>query len=556
MINQQIQHYRITSELGKGGMATVYLAHDLKFDTKVAIKILNKEFIHNDNIRKRFITEARNIYRMTHPNMVRVTDLIEEGDVVAFVMEYIDGETLKEYLESRGKLKDDELKDIFSQMLEALNYVHEQQLVHRDIKPSNFMLDKNGKIKLLDFGIAKTLDANALEYTQTTTGMQMGTPMYMSPEQIAETKSVTAQSDIYSLGVVLWQMAMGKKPYDSQTISNFQLQTKIVNEPLPLTNTIWDSSIQKATHKEPSHRYKSCNTWQREIENLLDGNNSQSDYTKIETHSASAYRNVKSSSNSEQAKNTTNLKKEKQERKGFFNLKIISAGLGILLIGIILIFILSRADSYHVNPTSADSSHPLAGGTPIPTPNANYVYHKVCAGEGMNSIATKYGVTVEKIMEWNDLKTREIYLGQRLRLLKGACGKKVVKTTPIVSSSELKIGQKHQGGIIFYLDSSGKHGKVCTEFALGSGTWYWAMKKCKNLNLNGFLDWYLPSIGELELIYNNKKLIKGLENSEWGYWSSTEYDANNVYACIFSNGSTNDYYPKTGGGEVLGIRTF
>jgi serine/threonine-protein kinase len=87
-------------------------------------------------------------------------------------------------------------------------------------------------------------------------------------KQIAETKSVNAQSDIYSLGVVLWQMAMGKKPYDSQTISNFQLQTKIVNEPLPQTNTIWDSSIQKATQKEPSLRYKSCKIWQSEIENL------------------------------------------------------------------------------------------------------------------------------------------------------------------------------------------------------------------------------------------------------------------------------------------------
>jgi serine/threonine protein kinase len=282
MINQQVQNYEIISLLGQGGMANVYLAKHLLLGNKVAIKVLNQEFIHNDNIRKRFITEAKNMYRMTHPNMVRVTDLIEEGDVVAFVMEYIDGKTLKEYLESRGKLRDDELVEIFSQMLDSLSYVHEQQLVHRDIKPSNFMLDNNGKVKLLDFGIAKTLDADALEYTQTTTGMQMGTPMYMSPEQISETKSVNAQSDIYSLGVVLWQMTMGKKPYESQTISNFQLQTKIVNEPLTLTNSIWDSCIQKATQKEPILRYKSCNIWQSEIENLISRNNSKSDDTKID----------------------------------------------------------------------------------------------------------------------------------------------------------------------------------------------------------------------------------------------------------------------------------
>jgi serine/threonine protein kinase len=143
-------------------------------------------------------------------------------------------------------------------MLDAVGYVHEQNLVHRDIKPSNFMLDKKGKVKLMDFGIAKNTDANSAEYTQTGTGMQMGTPMYMSPEQITETKSVTAQSDIYSLGVVLWQMVTGLKPYDSNTLSSFQLQMKIVQEPLLGTNTQWDDFIQKATNKESVKRFESC----------------------------------------------------------------------------------------------------------------------------------------------------------------------------------------------------------------------------------------------------------------------------------------------------------
>jgi len=186
-----------------------------------------------------------------------VSDLIDEGDTVAFVMEYVEGETLKEYLERRGKLTDSDIRDIFSQMLDAVGYVHEQKLVHRDIKPSNFMIDKKGKVKLMDFGIAKTLDSTAAEYTQTGTGMQMGTPMYMSPEQITETKSVTAQSDIYSLGVVLWQMVTGKKPYDTKTLSNFQLQTKIVTESLAKTNTHWDSIIQQATGKDCLNRYQS-----------------------------------------------------------------------------------------------------------------------------------------------------------------------------------------------------------------------------------------------------------------------------------------------------------
>jgi serine/threonine protein kinase len=258
MINRLIKDYLIISELGLGGMAVVYLAEHQLLHNKVAIKVLNQEYVRNANIRSRFLAEARKMARMSHPGIVKVTDLIEDGDTVAFVMEYVDGDTLKEYLERKGKLGDEEIKTIFIQMLDAVGYVHEQNLVHRDIKPSNFMLDKKNKVKLMDFGIAKNTDASSAEYTQTGTGMQMGTPMYMSPEQITETKSVTAQSDIYSLGVVLWQMVMGKKPYEVSTLSNFQIQTKIVNEQLPLTNTKWDEIIQKATNKKITFRYSCC----------------------------------------------------------------------------------------------------------------------------------------------------------------------------------------------------------------------------------------------------------------------------------------------------------
>ena len=265
MLNHQIQNYKFISLLGEGGMATVYLAQDNKFDTNVAVKLLNKEFVNNENIRKRFLAEARSMFKMSHPNIIKVTDLIEDGDTVAFVMEYVEGETLKEYIERKGKLNDSEIKTIFSQMLDAVGYVHEQNLVHRDIKPSNFMLDKNGKIKLMDFGIAKTTDSNSAEYTQTGTGMQMGTPMYMSPEQIRSSKEVNHLTDIYSLGVVLWQMVVGQKPYDTRTLSNFDLQSKIVNEPLPKSNTVWDRIIEKATQKEVDKRFLNCINFKYEV---------------------------------------------------------------------------------------------------------------------------------------------------------------------------------------------------------------------------------------------------------------------------------------------------
>ena len=254
----KIGNYEIMSILGKGGMATVYLAHDEKFNARVALKVLNRELVFNENIRKRFLSEARNMFRMSHPNIVRVSDLIDDGERVAFVMDFIEGETLKEYLERRGRLSNEETKRIFSQMLDAVGYVHDQNLIHRDIKPSNFMLDRRGVVKLMDFGIAKNTDSNSFEYTRTGTGVQMGTPMYMSPEQITETKSVTPQSDLYSMGVVLWQMVSGYKPYDSSTMSDFQLKNKIVHDSLPMLNNAWDFLIQKATNKDINSRFISA----------------------------------------------------------------------------------------------------------------------------------------------------------------------------------------------------------------------------------------------------------------------------------------------------------
>jgi serine/threonine protein kinase len=273
-----ITNYTIKQPIGQGGMATVYLAHDNKFDSSVAIKILNKEFIHNENIRKRFLAEAKNMFRMSHSNIIKVTDLIDEGDTVAFVMEYMEGQTLKEYLDTKEKLNDDEIKKLFVQMLDAVGYVHEKGLIHRDIKPSNFMISGKGVVKLLDFGIAKNTDTTSADYTQTGTAQSMGTPMYMSPEQIKSTKDVTAQSDIYSLGVVLWQMVTGKKPYDTSTLSTFDLQLKIVTDQLPYTDTVFDKIITPATEKELSKRYKKCEDVKDEIQKL---NKTDSESTKI-----------------------------------------------------------------------------------------------------------------------------------------------------------------------------------------------------------------------------------------------------------------------------------
>jgi len=258
-----LKTYKINSLIGEGGMAKVYLGTDLNLETIVAIKVLKDQFFYIHNIRKRFLAEAKSLAKMSHTNIVKVNDLINTNDNVAFVMEYIEGITLKEYIDQKGSLEDEEIIDLFSQMLNAVEYVHKQNLVHRDIKPSNFMIDFKSKVKLLDFGIAKQLNDDVTLITEVQ--YIMGTIRYMSPEQIDGNSNIQIYSDIYSLGVVLWEMVSGKKIFDEEKLTTFQLQKRVVDEKLPLTLTKWDSIIQKATNKNEEERFSNCSLFLKEV---------------------------------------------------------------------------------------------------------------------------------------------------------------------------------------------------------------------------------------------------------------------------------------------------
>jgi serine/threonine protein kinase len=254
MVDQQIQNYKIISLLGEGGMANVYLVEHLTLGQNYALKLLKDEFVQHPNIRKRFLAEARNLAKMQHSNVIKVTDLIDAGDIVAFVMEYVEGVSLEDFISTHAPLSPETIEKLFLQMVVAIEYVHDQGLVHRDIKPSNFMVTPDESVKLLDFGIAKNLNDGAIDYTKTSIAQQMGTPMYMSPEQVRNTAEITPQTDIYSLGVVLWQLVMNKKPYDSGEFSLPEIQVAIMKEPLPLTNTGWDEIIENLTEKNSWNR--------------------------------------------------------------------------------------------------------------------------------------------------------------------------------------------------------------------------------------------------------------------------------------------------------------
>lgn len=257
MIGEKIQHYRITRLIGEGGMASVYEAVHEKLQSKVAIKVLNPILTSNANIRARFENEARFMAGLNHMNITRVIDYEERPDLLAIILEYLEGEDLNVRIKREGAMPLTEVLPIFAQVLDAFEYAHSKSIVHRDVKPSNIYVEPSKTVKILDFGIAKLLGS---EDDMTATGTQIGTPVYMSPEQVNTDKSLDHRSDIYSLGVTLFYMLNGKPPYDTTTTSSFQIYTKIVFEPLPelVKYPEIDKILKIATHKDRTQRYQSC----------------------------------------------------------------------------------------------------------------------------------------------------------------------------------------------------------------------------------------------------------------------------------------------------------
>ncbi|MCE5224209.1 PEGA domain-containing protein [bacterium] len=214
MIGKTIkQRYKIYDKVGSGGVATVYIARDLQTYEVVAVKLLKTEFTENPNYTKRFMREAEVVSNLHHPNITAVRDYGKEDDQYYMVMEYVEGKMLSQIVEERGAMAYPDAIDVIKQTLSALQYAWENGIVaHRDIKPQNIMLDKNGKVKVMDFGIARV----STSHTMTQAGTFLGTPYYMSPEQ-AQGKETDIRSDIYSLGITLYQLITGRVPFDADT---------------------------------------------------------------------------------------------------------------------------------------------------------------------------------------------------------------------------------------------------------------------------------------------------------------------------------------------------
>jgi serine/threonine protein kinase len=263
-MQKQLFNYDCIKVLGEGGMSRVYLGEDPITHQKVAIKELLPNLAHSKDLRDRFRREAQIMAKLDHPNIVKLIRYEETTTSFYLIMEYVDGMDLEQHIKDvTGPISEPKAIEIMSTLLDAFGYAHEKGVVHRDIKPANFIITRDGKIKVLDFGIAKIVDEDASGRTKT--GTRIGTVAYMSPEQVNAAPDIDLRTDIYSLGVMLHQIITGKPAYDTTTSSDFEVQTQIVKEPLPRANTIYpytsdhlQTLIDKATQKKRENRFQDC----------------------------------------------------------------------------------------------------------------------------------------------------------------------------------------------------------------------------------------------------------------------------------------------------------
>src|SRR3982751_1971401 len=247
--------YRLDAQIGSGGMSTVYRAFDTVLERPVAIKLMHREMSSDSDQLERFRREARAVAQLNHPHIVQVIDAGEEDSLPYIVFEYVEGETLKERIRRFGRLEVPESLAYAIEIARALSAAHDRGIVHRDVKPQNVLVDEEGSAKVTDFGIARTLDQEGL----TADGRVLGTTDYVSPEQ-ALGHAVTGQSDLYSLGIVLFEMLTGDVPFkgDNQVavaMKHVREQLPYVQVRRPEVSNALAAVLDHATAKETERRY-------------------------------------------------------------------------------------------------------------------------------------------------------------------------------------------------------------------------------------------------------------------------------------------------------------
>ena len=268
--------YQIRGVLGKGAMGLVYDGLDPTLDRRVAIKTILTSNLDEATARHyslRFKREVRAVARLNHPNIVQVYDFGTEGDLAYIVMEYIEGRELKDYLDAKERFELGKIFRLMIELLDALDFAHEAGVIHRDVKPANVMLDASGRAKLADFGVARVTEAEGEQGELTRAGAMVGTPSYMSPEQI-QGQAIDRRTDIFSAGVLFYHLLTGQKPFDG---TGFALAKKIVQD-----DPVWPSQVvqippvidrvvARALAKAAEQRYQHARSFAADLKRVLEG---------------------------------------------------------------------------------------------------------------------------------------------------------------------------------------------------------------------------------------------------------------------------------------------
>src|SRR5947207_781028 len=275
---QTLGRYQLERVLGKGAMGIVYEALDPKLHRKVAIKTILISQLDEETAKDfsmRFVREAHAVARLNHPNIVQVYDFGEEGAMASLVMEFIRGDELKSTLSTGRQFDRKECVRIMCELLEALEFAHEAGVVHRDIKPANVMLDSQGRAKLTDFGVARVTDSDRTHAERTQAGTVVGTPAYMSPEQI-QGQRIDRRTDIFSAGVILYQFLTGQKPFTGE--GAWTVAKKIIQEDPPMPSSInmalspeFDRVVAKALAKDPDQRFTTAREFSQALKRAAEG---------------------------------------------------------------------------------------------------------------------------------------------------------------------------------------------------------------------------------------------------------------------------------------------
>lgn len=332
--------YELRELIGVGGMAYVYKAYDIIDDSIVAVKVLKDEYLHNEEFSRRFKNESKAIAILSHKNIVRVNDVSFSDTLQYIVMEYIDGITLKEYIEQQKVLRWKEVVHFIVQILQALQHAHDKGIVHQDVKPQNIMLLSDGTIKVTDFGIARFSRANTVAEQS---DKAIGSVHYISPEQ-ARAEITDEKSDIYSVGVMMYEMLTGKLPFESDnavSVAIMQMQSEaerptVVNPDIPEG---LEEITLKAMQKDPMKRYQSAAEMLYDIDEFKNNPSIRFEYKYFSgaddaAHYEEAFSRIR---RSEKRTNREEVKEEKEPRKGPPILPILAGIAGAFLLILVVV---------------------------------------------------------------------------------------------------------------------------------------------------------------------------------------------------------------------------